>query len=62
MNGFTKKIVLTDIKKGMLLKELIQKYSASNRAINRKLRHWVGAYGVCNYRDAKRHLQTIQFF
>ena len=48
---------LSDLKKGMLRKDMAQKYNLAGRIINRKIKEMIGYLGVNNYREFCKYLK-----
>jgi len=53
---------LHDIKEGMKLQELIEKYNMSHPTLLKNIRKILGKFGVKDYRQARRYLNKKEFF
>ena len=52
---------LNDIKKGMKLQELMEKYEMAHTCLLKNIRIILGKYGVKDYRQARRFLNRKEF-
>jgi hypothetical protein len=53
-----RKEFLSDIKKGILAKEIMKKHKTNNRGFSRMIREYLGCYGFTTYFEAKKFLKN----